>query len=167
MALALQVGSTAGRRDRKVAHSRWAGRTAKAAKPEGWVTKHPDDEPQRHGTKMKKSAVWLPSVALFCTLFLLAGSAAQKDNPQPPPSPKTLAFINGKWFDGATFKPAHFYSVDGKLTSTKPRQVDEVIDLKDGYVVPPFGDAHNHYIAGPHDIRKIPAFIAILSRSRA
>src|SRR5262249_15940112 len=36
-----------------------------------------------------------------------------------------------------------------------PQHIDEVVDLKNGYVVPPFADAHNHYIAGPHDIRKI------------
>jgi predicted amidohydrolase YtcJ len=41
------------------------------------------------------------------------------------------------------------------LTEKKPRTVDEVIDLKGGYVVPPFADAHNHYISGPFNIDKI------------
>jgi len=68
---------------------------------------------------------------------------------------RTLAFTNGRWFDGEKFQNRLFYSSDGLLTSKKPPQVDEVIDLKNGYVIPPFGDAHNHYIAGPHDIKAI------------
>ena len=48
-----------------------------------------------------------------------------------------------------------FYASGGLLTAKAPKTVDEVVDLHDGYVVPPFGDAHNHYIAGPHDIDKI------------
>lgn len=47
------------------------------------------------------------------------------------------------------------YSVDAIFSSKKPARVDEVVDLRSGYVVPPFADAHNHYIAGPHNIEKI------------
>ena len=72
-----------------------------------------------------------------------------------PPAKEALEFTNGQWFDGQNFQHRTFYSVDGTLTSKKPLRVDEVIDLKNGYVVPPFGDAHNHYIAGAHDIDKI------------
>jgi hypothetical protein len=68
---------------------------------------------------------------------------------------KTLKFTNGQWFNGHKFQHQTFYSVDGILTIREPTIVGEVIDLKNGYVVPPFGDAHNHYIAGPHDIDKI------------
>jgi hypothetical protein len=64
-------------------------------------------------------------------------------------------FTNGQWFDGQNFQRRTFYSVDGTLTSKKPLRLDEVTDLKNGYVVPPFGDAHNHDIAGTHDINKI------------
>jgi hypothetical protein len=68
---------------------------------------------------------------------------------------RTYALTNGQWFDGNKFQRRTFYSVGGVLTEKKLRKVDEVIDLKGGYVIPPFGDAHNHYIAGPHDIEKI------------
>jgi hypothetical protein len=71
------------------------------------------------------------------------------------PAKGTSEFTNGRWFDGQKFQQRVFYSVDGILTSKRPQTVDEVIDLKNGYVVPPFGDAHNHYIAGPHDINRI------------
>jgi amidohydrolase family protein len=72
-----------------------------------------------------------------------------------PPVKKAFEFTNGQWFDGQKFQRRIFYSVDGIFTSKKPVAVDEVVDLKNGYVVPPFGDAHNHYIAGPHDIQNI------------
>jgi imidazolonepropionase-like amidohydrolase len=68
------------------------------------------------------------------------------------PPRKTYKFINGQWFDGRKFERRVFYSVDGVLTAKQPRKIDEVIDLKGGYVVPPFGDAHNHYISGPGNI---------------
>lgn len=63
---------------------------------------------------------------------------------------KTIAFINGKWFDGKEFKPQTFYSFFGFLTSKKPLMpftIDQTIDLKGGFVIPPFGEAHNHNVA--------------------
>ncbi len=68
---------------------------------------------------------------------------------------RSYAFTNGQWFDGNRFQRRVFYSVGGVLTQKKPRAVDEVVDLKGGYVVPPFGDAHNHYISGPYNVENI------------
>lgn len=70
---------------------------------------------------------------------------------------KVFEFTDGQWFAGNKFEPRTMYSVDGVFTSMKPAKVDESIDLKQGFVVPAFADAHNHYIAGPHDIQKILA----------
>lgn len=53
-------------------------------------------------------------------------------------------FINGNWFDGQKFVARTFYSVAGVLTTRKPAQVDKTFDLAGKYVVPPFGEAHNH-----------------------
>src|SRR5262245_41870169 len=103
---------------------------------------------------MKRTVVLLSLIAVLCGVFSSHSRAAQQKE-QARPGSKTLEFLNGQWFDGATFHRGHFYSVDGKLTSRKPQHIDEVIDLGNGYLVPPFGDAHNHYIAGPHDIKKI------------
>jgi len=72
-----------------------------------------------------------------------------------PPPARTYKFVNGRWFDGSAFKRRTFYASGGVLLTKAPKTIDEVVDLHDGYVVPPFGDAHNHYIAGPHDIDKI------------
>ncbi|MGH9845848.1 MAG: hypothetical protein ACREEM_44655, partial [Blastocatellia bacterium] len=68
------------------------------------------------------------------------------------PARKTYQFINGQWFDGKSFRRQTFYSVNGLLTRKKPAKVDEVVDLKNGYVVPPFADAHTHHFDNPENI---------------
>jgi hypothetical protein len=57
---------------------------------------------------------------------------------------KTYEFINGQWFDGQAFRSKGFYSVGGILTAKKRSKIDSVIDLAGKYVIPPFGEAHNH-----------------------
>ena len=53
-------------------------------------------------------------------------------------------FVNGQWFDGKSFQPQTFYSVNGILTRKKPHGEIESIDLANEFVVPPFAEAHNH-----------------------
>jgi hypothetical protein len=55
-----------------------------------------------------------------------------------------LEFANGRWYDGQSFVPRTFYSVDGLLTSVRPARVDSVENLEGKFVVPPFGDGHVH-----------------------
>lgn len=57
---------------------------------------------------------------------------------------KSIHFINGQWFDGKEFVANDFYSVNGLLTKNAPSSVDTVVDLKQQYIIPPFGEAHNH-----------------------
>jgi imidazolonepropionase-like amidohydrolase len=59
-------------------------------------------------------------------------------------SRKIYEFINGQWFDGKNFQRQTFYAVDGVLTKKKPSGIDETINLADGFVIPPFAEAHNH-----------------------
>jgi hypothetical protein len=63
-----------------------------------------------------------------------------------PSLSKAYEFVNGRWFDGNEFKNRRFYSVDGVLRSEKPARIDSVIELTGKYVIPPFGEAHNHNI---------------------
>jgi len=58
----------------------------------------------------------------------------------------TYEFVNGRWFDGQKFVARKFYTVGGLLTSRKPARVDSVIDLAGKFIVPPFGEAHNHNV---------------------
>jgi hypothetical protein len=71
------------------------------------------------------------------------------------PAPKTYQFINGQWFNGETFRSGGFYSAGGVLTSRKPARVDAVIDLSGKYVIPPFGEAHNHNVENPARIDEL------------
>lgn len=69
----------------------------------------------------------------------------------------TLELRNGRWFDGTQFREATWYVVGRTFTQTPPSSVDERIDLVGGYVVPPFGEAHNHNVEGPWDIEAVIA----------
>lgn len=57
---------------------------------------------------------------------------------------KTIRFINGQWFNGRGFTATEFYSVNGILTKNTAATVDTVIDLQQQFIIPPFGEAHNH-----------------------
>lgn len=82
--------------------------------------------------------------AIFVCLFVTPLSFAQ--------IAKTYHFTNGQWFDGKRFRKQGFYVVDGKFTKKKPANVDEVVDLKNGFVVPPFADAHTHVFDGAYGL---------------
>jgi hypothetical protein len=93
-------------------------------------------------------------------ITVLIGVAAAAGNagfgqPSASPSSKNFKFVNGRWFDGRVFQRKVFYAVGGLFAERPPERIDETIDLKDGFVVPPFADAHNHAIAGPNNIDKI------------
>ena len=62
-------------------------------------------------------------------------------------------FANGNWFDGQKFVRRTFYSVAGVLSTKRPAHVDRVFDLSGKYVVPPFGEAHNHNLNWSSDER--------------
>jgi hypothetical protein len=84
---------------------------------------------------MTKSMKLTAAVALW---FAAAGTAAQA---QP-----TIEFTGGRWFDGRAFESRTMYSVAGVLRTARPPAIDSSIDLAGGYVVPPFGEAHNHNV---------------------
>lgn len=63
-------------------------------------------------------------------------SSVQKS--QKPPN---VALTNGKSFDSPTV-----YSVNGQFKFKKPTRVDSTLDLAGIWIVPPFGEAHNHII---------------------
>src|SRR5688572_11269038 len=56
-------------------------------------------------------------------------------------------FINGQWFNGTGFETAAWFAVKGLLTKSAPAEIDSVIDLKGYYIVPPYGEAHNHNVS--------------------
>lgn len=72
-------------------------------------------------------------LALFLTLLPLPATA------------ESLCFVNGRWFDGKTFSARTLCAADGVFVARRPAGA-RTIDLGGGYVVPPFGEAHNHNV---------------------
>lgn len=77
-------------------------------------------------------------VALGASIALMPATT-RAENPFP-----TYAFVNGHWWDGRGFVERPMYSVLGVLHPNRPFEVDSTVDLAGAYVVPPFGEAHNH-----------------------
>lgn len=74
---------------------------------------------------------------------------------------KTAAFTNGLWFTGSGFERKTMYVVAGELRSSAPGSVDTTIDLGRRYVIPPFGEAHNHNIEGSSRVQaRIDQYLA-------
>ena len=96
----------------------------------------------------------MTGVLLAMALFAPPANLAAQQNTADKPTAllKNLCFLNGQWFNGKTFAPQTFYSVRGLLTRHKPMIVDATVDLHNGYVVPPFGDAHCHYFDEASDV---------------
>lgn len=78
---------------------------------------------------------------LATVLGVLLCSGAPRAAEEPP---RTHAYVNGHWFDGRRFVARPFYSMLGELHPNRPWQIDSTVDLHGGYVVPPYGEAHNH-----------------------
>jgi hypothetical protein len=76
--------------------------------------------------------------------MLSVAMGAERVEGQEAPAARTTHFIGGRWFDGRGFVATDFYAVGGVLSHRRPKVVDETVDLKGGFVVPPFGDAHEH-----------------------
>ena len=85
------------------------------------------------------AAACLAALLLDGTVLVPSASAQSPD--------ETLAFEGGRWFDGESFRKTRFYSVDGVLRTDRPETVDRRIDLGGTWVVPAFGEAHNHNVA--------------------
>ncbi len=68
---------------------------------------------------------------------------------QTAPVPSTgstsscVHFVHGRWFNGSDFETDDFYSEQRVLTHKACRPARQV-DLQGHYVVPPYGDAHEH-----------------------
>ncbi|MEX5215294.1 MAG: amidohydrolase family protein [Nitrospiraceae bacterium] len=72
-------------------------------------------------------------------------------------APIAYAFVNGRWFDGRGFQRATWYAVEGRFTQRPPVGVVETVDLAGAFIVPPFGEAHNHNVEGEWDLDSVAA----------
>lgn len=93
---------------------------------------------------LQKIYVLFYTTILF-TLPAFGGLPQIKPQTLKPPN---VALINGQWFNGKSFEARTVYSVNGRFTAKKPARVDRTLDLAGTWIVPPFGEAHNHNING-------------------
>lgn len=65
----------------------------------------------------------------------------------------SIKLVNGNWFNGKTFENKTVWVNNGilsfKNTDTK---IDTTIDISGKYVIPPFGEAHNHNLENDYKI---------------
>lgn len=84
---------------------------------------------------------------LSLMIFIFGAAVIVAQSSVEPVGSQNYALINGNWFDGRIFKKRTFYSVNGVFSNEQPKRVDETIDLKNGFVIPPFSDAQNRTFA--------------------
>lgn len=54
------------------------------------------------------------------------------------------AYVNGHWYDGSGFVERTVFVNDGRISFTPTGEIDNTHDLAGAFVIPPFGEAHNH-----------------------
>lgn len=102
--------------------------------------------------RMNRSKLPMLMVTLALVLFGTGDYVRWTEAQTSLPKLNSHQFINGQWFDGRSFRRRIFYSVNGRFTQKKPAKIDDVVDLKNGYVIPPFSDAHTHHFDNPANI---------------
>jgi len=104
------------------------------------------------------TAVLLPATALAQPTVPLV--PVPRRNPDAPAS----AYLNGLWYEadasGVRFQPGDRYSIAGVFTADRPEVIGRTIDLGGAYVVPPFGEAHNHNVDGPRTLPAAARYLA-------
>jgi hypothetical protein len=86
-------------------------------------------------------------VVLSVTLWILITALlVAQSPPDPTTAARNRAFVNGRVFNGQRFVAEPLYvTADGLFSRSRPSGA-EVVDLAGGYVVPPFGEGHNHNV---------------------
>lgn len=73
-------------------------------------------------------------------LSLVAGPAPAQESA----AARTWELRNARFFTGTGFVEGTRWIQGGRITTRKPARVDSVLDLRGRWVVPAFGEAHNH-----------------------
>jgi imidazolonepropionase-like amidohydrolase len=78
---------------------------------------------------------------------MLAAACATPTRMVPARGATVYEVRDGSWLGPEGFDAGTRYVVNGRLSTSRPASVDSVIDLAGGWVVPPFGEAHNHNVS--------------------
>jgi len=101
---------------------------------------------------MKKNLYFLLFGAFVLASFLSANVSITKTANQKSNS-LSIKFINGNWFNGKTFENKTAWVNNGIISFTNTGiKIDTTIDISGKYVIPPFGEAHNHNLESDYKI---------------
>src|SRR5438067_418323 len=80
-------------------------------------------------------------LVLACILVVAASGSRS-----PGPAAAVVEYRGGTWFDGSAFVPRTVWTDGDRLAAHRPGRVDRVIELDGGFVVPSYGEGHNHWL---------------------
>ncbi|WP_077036268.1 amidohydrolase family protein [Pelomonas sp. KK5] len=75
---------------------------------------------------------------------IFSGAVHAQTEPFKASAQLSFALVNAQWFDGQGFRKGALYVVNGKFTDKKPARVNRRMDLKNQFMIPPLGEAHNY-----------------------
>lgn len=86
----------------------------------------------------------------FASIFLMSLFLFVKEFPA-----QNIKLENGLWFNGQEFEKKSVWIRDGKLSfKSSGRKIDQTIDISGKYVVPPYGEAHNHNLDSDNELQQ-------------
>ena len=89
---------------------------------------------------------WAPATAVLLAAVALLGGAACHPRQARSSAARVYELRDGRWLGAEGFAAGTRWVAGARITTRRPRQVDSVIDLAGQWVVPPFGEAHNHNV---------------------
>jgi hypothetical protein len=104
----------------------------------------------------------LKSGLVLAAFGCAASSSARRVGGAAGALPPTLEIRGGRWWDGRAFRERLGFSVGGRLSFRAPSRIDETLDLRGAYIVPPYADAHNHGIGTGSEDRDLAMIAAYL-----
>ena len=95
--------------------------------------------------RQRRLSLEVAALLAFAACLALAERAlVAQATSRPTMTAANRAFVNGRVFDGQRFVAKPLYvTADGVFSRTRPAGA-EVVDLAGGYLIPPFGEGHNH-----------------------
>ena len=83
---------------------------------------------------------------LRLTLVILGLSLAACHTTPAGESKPATEYRGGQWFDGEKFVARTMWVAGETFVESRPARVGAVIDLHNGFVVPPYAEGHNHWL---------------------
>ncbi len=104
----------------------------------------------RRGRQVVTRFTILLALAAALAVFIVARRASQPTGNPTPEGPRlpvsAVEYRNGRWFDGEKFVAKTMWVVGETFAESRPARIGAVIDLHDGFVVPPYAEGHNHWL---------------------